>query len=153
MGAYLGCCFKPRSWVVFLDLAIQISKIGIKAFSCPHISVPKTKSLEVVKDLTVAIARAKQVLSTEQLIEIVFVDKLVFSKWIKLLYILLSLCYHKRNKCLMHRKKTILRTNTFVLFYFPLSFFLFSIKIYMRMMLNLLSVLGCRSPLLMITHG
>lgn len=64
---------------MLLVLAIQISKTGIKAFPCPHISVPKTKSLEVVKDSTVAVARAKQMLSTEQLIEIVFVDKMVFS--------------------------------------------------------------------------
>lgn len=63
---------------MLLDLAIQISKRRIKAFPCPHISVPKIKSLEVVEDSTVAVARARQVLSIEQSIEIVFVGKMLF---------------------------------------------------------------------------
>lgn len=65
---------------MLLDLAMRISKTRIKAFPCPHIGVPKIKSLEVVKDSTVALAMARQVLSIEQLIEMVFAGKMLFSK-------------------------------------------------------------------------
>lgn len=63
-----------------MDLAIQISKTRIKAFACFHSSVPKIKSLAVVEGSTVAVARARQVLSIEQLMEMVFVGKMLFSK-------------------------------------------------------------------------
>lgn len=56
---------------MLLDVAIQISNTRIKAFTCPHISIPKIKSLEVMEDSTVAVARARQVLSIEQLMEMV----------------------------------------------------------------------------------
>lgn len=64
---------------MLLDLAIQISKRKIKAFPCLRISVPKIKSLEVVEDSPVAIARARWVLSIEQLVEKLFVGKTLFS--------------------------------------------------------------------------
>ena len=138
---------------MLVDLAIQIRKRRIKAFPCPPISVPNKKSLEVVEDSAVTVARPRQVLSIEWLIEMVFVGKTLFSMEIKLLCLLPSLCYHKRNKSLVHRKKTVLITKILFWLISLFLFFLFSIKIYVKMMLNLLSVLGCRILLLMISHG
>lgn len=50
------------------------------------------------------------------------VGKMLFSKWIKFLHLLPSLCCHKRNKCLVHRKKIFLLRKTWFCFIYLLPF-------------------------------